>query len=62
MTSQYQITRRNLLLRLRAERKVSFARARLIRELLAEITIFRAGKGEFIGIVPEKPFKIEAEI
>lgn len=61
LKSTHRAYRLDLLRRLRAERKVSFARARLIRELLAVITEFKDEKSEFLGIKPKLPFKIELE-
>jgi len=47
--------------RLRACRKVSFARARLIQKLQAEILKLRASGAEFSGVEPKLPAKIELE-
>lgn len=52
--------RTTLLLKLRAERKVSFARARLIKQLLSEINEFKAGIRELYGPQPKHPFEIHS--
>ncbi len=57
----YKLHSRDLATRLRAERKVSFARARLIQQLSSEIIKLRASGAEFSGVEPKLPAKIELE-